>query len=50
MRRYDDVKARFDKKPLDNWAVHIADAFRYLAVNYKRLYDTHQPPGKYQSV
>lgn len=45
-REYDEIKARFDPKPLDNWAVHIADAFRYLAVQYKRLYDV---PGVTQT-
>ncbi len=46
-REYNEEKARFDKRPLDNWAVHIADAFRYLAVNFKRLYDIPHPPSKY---
>jgi len=46
-RKFDDKKGRFDPKPLDNWAVHIADAFRYLAVQYKRLYDAPQPPTSY---
>lgn len=46
-REWDDVKGRFDPKPLDNWAVHIADAFRYLAVQYKRLYDVPMPPSTY---
>ena len=46
-RLYDEVKARFSPKPLDNWAVHIADAFRYLGVNYKRLYNLPQAPHKY---
>lgn len=48
-REYDETRKCFDKKPLDNWATHIADSFRYLAVNYKRLYDIPQPPSKYQS-
>ena len=48
-REYDEVKARFDPKPLDNWATHIADAFRYLAVQYKRLYDIPQAPTIYQT-
>ena len=48
-REYDEVKARFSTKPLDNWATHIADAFRYLALNYRRLYDTQQMPRKYES-
>jgi hypothetical protein len=48
-REYDEVKARFDQKPLDNWAIHIADAFRYLAVQYKRLYDIPQEPSTYRT-
>ena len=48
-RHYDEDKARFDPKPLDNWAVHIADAFRYLGVQYKRLYDIPQAPSTYES-
>jgi hypothetical protein len=48
-REYDEVKARFDQKPLDNWAIHIADAFRYLAVQYKRLYDIPQEPRNYST-
>ena len=48
-RDYDEVKARFEPKPLDNWAQHIADAFRYLGVQYKRLYDMPQSPSTYQT-
>ena len=46
-RAYDETTAAFDKKPLDNWATHIADAFRYLAINYKRLYSLPQEPSTY---
>jgi phage terminase large subunit len=49
MREYDEVKKRFSLKPLDNWATHIADAIRYLAVTYKRLYDTPSPPSTYDT-
>jgi hypothetical protein len=48
-RLWDEVNACYAKKPLDNWATHIADAFRYLAVNYKRLYDVHQSTATYSS-
>jgi phage terminase large subunit len=48
-RQYDETKARFDPKPLDNWAIHIADAFRYLGVQYKRLYDIPMGPGTYKT-
>ncbi len=49
-RAYDELKARFDPKPLDNWAVHIADAFRYLSVQYKRLYDIPLPTSTYSTT
>ena len=48
-REYDEVKARFAPKPLDNWAVHIADAVRYLGVQYKRLYAIPQAPTTYST-
>ena len=48
-RNYDEKKARFDPKPLDNWAQHIADAFRYLGVQYKRLYAVPQAPSTYST-
>jgi predicted dehydrogenase len=46
-RVWKEDTACFSKKPLDNWAVHIADSFRYLAVNYKRLYDIPQKTSQY---
>ena len=46
-REYDEEKAIYKKVPLHNWASDFADAFRYLSVNYRRLYDTHQAPKKY---
>lgn len=48
-RLWNEDKACYNPKPLDNWAVHIADAFRYLAVQYKRLYDIPQAPSQYES-
>jgi hypothetical protein len=48
-RLWDEKNACFKPKPLDNWATHIADAVRYLAVNYKRLYDIPMAPSKYTS-
>jgi phage terminase large subunit len=48
-REYDEIKARFEPKPLDNWAVHIADATRYLGVQYRRLYDIPAPPSTYST-
>ena len=41
-RQYDEVKQLYAQKPLHNWASHIADAYRYLAVNYRRLYNLPQ--------
>ena len=46
-REWDEVKGRYDPKPLDNWAIHIADSIRYLGVQYKRLYDFPQAPHTY---
>ena len=47
-RLFLENKGIYDKKPLDNWAVHIADAIRYLAVQYKRLYDIPQQTTNYE--
>ncbi len=49
-RHYNEVKARFDPKPLDNWTVHLADMMRYLAVNYRRLFDVPQSPSRYSTT
>lgn len=48
-REYDEAKACYKKTPLENWAIHIADAFRYLSVNYRKLFDIPLPPRKYES-
>ena len=48
-RLYKEQTGNYSKHPLDNWATHIADAVRYLAVNYRRLYDVPMMPGKYTS-
>ncbi len=49
-RAYDEARACYQSKPMDNWATHIVDALRYLAVNYRRLYDTPQAPVTYQTT
>lgn len=46
-RAYDEIKDCYQTKPLQNWAVHIVDALRYLAVNYKRLYNIPQSQAQY---
>lgn len=46
-RKYDEVLCRYTNKPVDNWAVHTVDALRYLAVNYRRLFDLPLMPMKY---
>lgn len=46
-REYDEQRACYKSKPLDNWATHIVDALRYLAVNFRRLYDNPQSAIKY---
>jgi len=47
-REYDDVNACFKPKPLHNWSSNIMDALRYLAVNYRRLYDVPSPVRTYE--
>jgi hypothetical protein len=47
-RQYDEVKATYQSKPMDNWSTHIVDALRYLAVNYRRLYDMPAAPRTYE--
>lgn len=46
-REYDETKACFENKPLDNWTVHIMDALRYLAVNYRRMFNVPLMPTQY---
>ena len=41
-RKWDEAKAMYSPKPLDNWAVHIADAFRYLSIAYRRVFEMPQ--------
>ena len=47
-REYDEQRCCYKSKPLDNWSTHIVDALRYLAVNYRRLYDTPQESRQYE--
>jgi len=49
-REYDELRACYKSRALDNWATHIVDALRYLAVNYRRLYDIPQKPVKYTTT
>lgn len=49
-REFDDLRGCYKAKPLDNWATHIVDALRYLAVNYKRLYDNPTAPIRYETT
>ena len=48
-RLFMEGKGIFSKNPMDSWATHIADAFRYLAITYRRLYDVPQAPVKYHT-
>jgi hypothetical protein len=48
-RLFNETRGVYDKKPLENWAVHIADAIRYLGVIYRRLYDTPMAPTTYST-
>ncbi len=47
-RLYNEGKSCYEAKPLDNWTTHLVDALRYLAVNYRRLYDTPMPAMTYE--
>jgi len=47
-REYDDANACYRQKPLHNWASDIVDAFRYLALNHKRLYQAPMPMTTYE--
>jgi phage terminase large subunit len=49
-REYDEQRACYRAKPLDNWATHIVDAIRYLAVNFRRLYDIPQNIVTYETT
>jgi phage terminase large subunit len=48
-RKFIEGRGIFSKQPLENWSVHLADMFRYLAVNYRRLYDIPQAASKYST-
>lgn len=48
-REYDEQRACYKAKALDNWSTHIVDSLRYLAVNYRRLYDIPQAIVKYNT-
>ena len=48
-REYDEIKACYKPKALDNWSTHIVDSLRYLAVNYRRLFEIPQAPRTYES-
>jgi len=48
-RLYKENAGIYSKRPLDNWAVHIVDAIRYLSVNYRRLYDIPQSAVNYST-
>jgi len=47
-RVWDDLKGCFHPTPLHNWASHIVDAFRYLSINYRRLFEAPQAMTTYQ--
>lgn len=48
-RSFDEIKQMYAPKPLHNWASHYADAFRYLAINYNRLYNIEARTISYSS-
>ena len=47
-RVYDESRACFQSRPLHNWSSNPIDALRYLAVNYRRLYDIPQQSRTYE--
>jgi len=46
-REYDELGACFRQKPVHDWTSNFVDALRYLAVNYRRLYDNPSSPITY---
>jgi len=48
-RTYNEATKMYDKKPLHNWCSHIADAYRYLAINYRRFYHVPIQPKNYKT-
>jgi len=48
-RTYDEAKGIYSKTPQEGWFLHGVDAMRYLAVNYRRLFETPQTPVSYSS-
>ena len=48
-REYDFERQVYANKPMHNWASHIVDAVRYLAVNYRRLFEVPQEMVKYEA-
>jgi hypothetical protein len=48
-RTYDEAKGKYSDKPQEGWFLHGVDAMRYLAVNYRRLFETPMSPQAYAS-
>ena len=46
-RKYDEVKCVYSDKPQEGWYLHAVDALRYLAINYRRFYETPMSPKQY---
>lgn len=48
---WDDELKKFRDKPLNNWAAHPSDAFRYLAMAFRELREEpYHPPGRMITV
>jgi phage terminase large subunit len=43
-REWDDDKKMFKQNPLHNWASHLADAFRYLSMSWRKIAVAEKPP------
>lgn len=48
-RKYDEANCKYSDKPQDGWYLHAVDALRYLAINYRRFFETpSNEPVKYK--
>lgn len=48
-RKYDEATGKFSDQPQEGWYLHGVDALRYLAVNYRRLFEVPQQQTAYSA-
>jgi hypothetical protein len=48
-REYDEVLNKYSDKPQEGWYLHAVDALRYLAINYRRFFETPMEPRQYST-